>query len=121
MDSRQPQIARGDAIVPISLEMPKKSLNAWRIQIGQIKHLDSPLAFLRSESQQHHDRIAVAVDRVLAHATLRWQIFFEETHDRSAELCDLVAAHDRPPSTTWPNRWAKRSLASAASSSVHWR
>lgn len=80
VDGGQAHVARRDAVVPLGFQMSKEVFDCGGIKIRQVEHLDAAATPLSDELQQHHDRIAIAADRVSAHFALRRQVRLEELH-----------------------------------------
>lgn len=85
------------------------------------QRFDRAPAIGRGEPQEQDHTVAIASDRVTAHAAQRWKVFLEEADDRSAKVCGLVGLHDVASATMLPKAASKRLLASSRIVGTKWR
>ncbi|MNE85309.1 hypothetical protein D3C80_1822960 [compost metagenome] len=121
VDSSQPRIARCYTIVTLLFQMRQELADLLCRKIVKFQILDAPFAASRGKSQEQHDGIPIAANRVQAHATELGQILPEEVRDAIAKRVGPSGFHGAPPAIKWP-KWAwKRSLAAAAISGIQRR
>lgn len=72
MQSSQPRVARGYAVAAFLLQLREEAGDQVRAQHVDIQGFDRPPGVLRREAQEQNNGVAVASDRVTAHASLRW-------------------------------------------------
>lgn len=111
MQSGQPRVARGDAIVAFRLQMTKKSDDALGGEIIQGDGLYLPARVLGRELQQQQHGVAVAANGMRAHSSLRREILLEEAEQGARQIGGQHFSHKAPPFTSRPNCCSKRRLA----------
>src|ERR1019366_10690764 len=81
---REPCIPGRDAVVTLLLQGGEKVAKPIGIDVANIEALDGSAVLYRSKTQKQYHRVAVASDRVGAHAAKCGKIFLEEARDASA-------------------------------------
>jgi hypothetical protein len=85
MQCCQAGVACGNAVSPPVFESGQEMADLGRRQVIEVQPVDRSPAMLGGKPQVEHQGIAVAVNRVGAHAAQCGQVLLKETNDAAAE------------------------------------
>ena len=122
MQGGEPGITRGDAVATLFLQAGQELSDALGAEIVDLQTFEAASGVPRDETQEEHDGIPIASDRMGAHPSLVGQVVLEEAHERAPEVVLVDGCHHAtPPETKLPKDASKRSLAACASSGIQRR
>jgi hypothetical protein len=84
-DGGEPDVAGGDAALPLDLKVLEEGEHRRRIEVDECEVGDLLAGAVRCEAEQQLERVAVAVDRVRARAALAHEVVGEEEGDLAAQ------------------------------------
>jgi hypothetical protein len=117
MQSGEPRIAGGDAVLTCGFQEGKEAADPIGSDVGNFQRLDRPYAVCGSELQEQDQAVAIALDRMAAHAAERRKVPLEEADDRPAKAGRLI----RLPADTSPDNMAEGDLEAITCKLAHRR
>src|SRR5438067_13869547 len=97
MDGRQARIASPNAVVTRVLKKRDELSDRLRSEAMEVDLIWMSAGLAGNESQVQHDRIAVASNRMRAHAAQRWKIDLEELDQALTEIVGSGSFHEDSP------------------------
>ncbi len=89
MNRSKPDIARRNAVVPVSLERCQELSDRFRGDRGKIQAFNPAVSLRTEKSQQEYQRVAIAMNCVPAHSSQRGQIILEKSGKDPTEFIGI--------------------------------
>ena len=112
MERGEPGVASGDAVLTGGFQEGEEAADPIGGDVGNLQRFDRPPTVGGGKLQKQDQGVAIALDRMAAHAAQRREVFLEKADDGSAKSGWGTGLHAGTSWTTSPKAASKRSLAS---------